>query len=104
MSSEKNNKSDYSRKILKILGEKRAVSLPEIKEKIGSSYALNRSIKGMKDSGLIEQISNFARLTEEGKKKFRSLELENPCLPANISWDGLWRIVLLDLPEDRKSE
>jgi len=22
----------------------------------------------------------------------------------NTSWDGFWRIILLDLPEDRKSE
>jgi len=23
---------------------------------------------------------------------------------VNTSWDGLWRIILLDLPEDRKNE
>ena len=104
MSSQKDQKADYSKKILKILGGKKAVSLPEIKEKMGASYALNRSIKGLKDSGLVEQIANFARLTKEGKKKLHSLEFDNPCLPANVSWDGFWRIILLDLPEDRKNE
>ncbi len=104
MSSETGKKLDYSKRILKILGEKRAVSLPEIKEKIGPSYALNRSIKGLKDSGLIQQISNFARLTKEGKRKLHSMQLDNPCLPANVSWDGYWRVILLDLPEERKSE
>ncbi|HEU0085518.1 MAG TPA: hypothetical protein VFQ59_00995 [Candidatus Paceibacterota bacterium] len=101
-------KIDYSKKILKILGEKKAVPVPEIEEKIGSSYALTRSLKGLKDSGMIERFfsgqNDFARLTKEGKKKLHSLELDGSCLPASISWDGFWRIILLDLPEERKNE
>ena len=33
-----------------------------------------------------------------------SLELENETTLVNTSWDGFWRIILLDLPENRKSE
>ena len=107
--------ANYSKKILKILGQKSAVSLPEIRDKVMSQkdcenpkYAITRSLKGLKEAGLIEQVSSpqndYARLTKEGKKKAHSLELDNDTTLVNTSWDGLWRIILLDLPEDRKSE
>ncbi|HEY4513346.1 MAG TPA: hypothetical protein VJH06_02430 [Candidatus Paceibacterota bacterium] len=103
------SKKDYSNKILRILGQKTAISLPELKEKIsGEKYAVTRSIKGLKDAGLIEQIpsgqSEYARLTKEGKKKVHSLKLDSETTLVNTSWDGFWRIILLDLPEERKSE
>jgi DNA-binding transcriptional regulator PaaX len=103
------SKKDYSNKILRILGQKTAVSLPELKEKVsGEVYAVTRSIKGLKDSGLIEQIpsgqNEYARLTKEGKKKVHSLQLDSDTTLVNTSWDGFWRIILLDLPENRKSE
>lgn len=108
-------KIDYSKKILKILGQKSAVSVPEITEQIISQndcknpkYAITRSLKGLKEAGLVEQISSpqneYARLTKEGKKKINSLKLDNETNLINTAWDGLWRIILLDLPEDRKSE
>ena len=106
---------DFSRKILKILAEKQAISVPELAEKINPSpaskkpvYALSRSLKGLIDAGLVENIegsqSNFARLTKDGKKKAHSLSLENENALLNPNWDGKWRIVLLDLPESRKAE
>ncbi len=113
-------RAGYSNKILRILGGKNAVSLPELKEQIttpspllnkeGSknSYAITRSLKGLKEAGLIEQISSpqneYARLTKEGKKKMHSLKLDSDTTLVNTSWDGYWRIILLDLPENRKSE
>ncbi len=114
------SRKDYSNKILKILGEKSAVSLPEIKEQIttpspllhkeGSknSYAVTRSLKGLKEAGLIEHVSSpqneYARLTKEGRKKVHSLKLDSDTTLVNTTWDGFWRIILLDLPENRKSE
>ncbi|MFA6257505.1 MAG: hypothetical protein WC671_00635 [Candidatus Paceibacterota bacterium] len=100
---------DYSNKILKILGRKNAVSLPELKEKItGEKYAITRCLKNLKNSGLIEQIpspqNNYARLTKLGRKKMHSLELDSDTTLVNTSWDGFWRIILLDLPENRKNE
>ncbi len=107
--------SQYSKKILKILGEKSAISLPELTNRVNphdcsqnDKYAITRSLKGLKDAGLIEQVSSpqneYARLTKDGKRKMHSLELENETTLANTSWDGFWRIILLDLPENRKSE
>ncbi|MES2023639.1 MAG: hypothetical protein V4439_03065 [Patescibacteria group bacterium] len=112
------NKNDYSKKILKILGQKSAISVPEINKHLtpdpspeyqrGEKYAITRSLKGLKEAGFIEQVhsgqNNYARLTKEGKKKMHSLKLENETTLVNTSWDGFWRIILLDLPENRKSE
>ncbi len=113
--SRKNQKIQYSNKILEILGQKPAISLPEITDKINmeggsknANYAITRSLKGLKEGGLIEQIasphSEYARLTKEGKKKVHSLKLDSNTTLVNTTWDGFWRIILLDLPENRKSE
>jgi len=115
MSSKPTKDNQYSKKILKILGEKTAISLPELAKRVNveecqqnSKYAITRSLKGLREAGLIEQIpssqSEYARLTKEGRKKMHSLELESDMTLVNTSWDGLWRIILLDLPEQRKSE
>lgn len=115
MSGKNQKNNQYSNKILKILGQKSAISLPEITERVGSeecskneSYAITRSIKGLREAGLIEQIpssqNEYARLTKEGKKKVHSLQLDSDTTLVNTSWDGFWRIILLDLPENRKSE
>lgn len=109
------SKKDYSSKILKILGQKTAISLPEIASHIitendpkSANYAITRSIKGLKEAGLIEQIpspqNEYARLTKEGRKKVHSLKLDSETTLVNTTWDGYWRIILLDLPENRKSE
>lgn len=128
-------KANYSRKIIKILAEKPAVSLSELSQKVsagglpsgkldpssilplvrregtqpkGSNYAITRSLKGLRDSGLIQSHSSgqndYARLTKEGKKKAHSLKLEGGNAILNLEWDGQWRIILLDLPESRKAE
>lgn len=108
-------KQDFSRKIIKILSEKPAISLPELNEKVypnptskKPSYAITRSLKGLREAGLIENVSSgqndYARLTKDGKKKAHSLALESGSSLVNPSWDGKWRIILLDLPESRKAE
>ena len=115
MSSKSKENNQYSKKILKILGEKSAISLPELAKRVNieecsqnSKYAVTRSLKGLREAGLVEQIpspqNEYARLTKEGRKKMHSLELESDTTLVNTSWDGFWRIILLDLPENRKSE
>lgn len=108
-------KINYSNKILSILGEKTAISLPELTKQVKMEecskkpeYAITRSLKGLKDAGFIEQIASpqneYARLTKLGRKKMHSLMLDSDTTLVNTSWDGFWRIILLDLPENRKSE
>ncbi len=118
-------KPDYSKKIIRILGQKTAISLPELTERImpldGSKiavpysakasqgkYALARSLKGLREAGLVEHISSgqneYARLTKDGRKKMYSLKLDNENTLVPTTWDGFWRMIILDLPEERKNE
>ena len=104
------SKKDHSRKILRILGKNRAVSIDKIKESDNpkTSYALARSVKNLTESGHIEMLhsaqQDFARLTQKGKTKLDTLCLEGEEALVPQTWDGMWRIILLDLPEERKSE
>lgn len=113
------SKPDFSKKILRILSEKTAISLPELIEKaksdLGSKssknpqkYAISRAIKGLSEAGLVESISSgqndFARLTKSGRVKANSFKLKAESSVLDLRWDGKWRIVLLDLPESRKAE
>jgi len=109
------SKKDYSNRILKILGEKTAISLPELTKRVKMEecsqkpeYAITRSLKGLKDAGLIEKIpspqNEYARLTKLGRKKNNILKLDSDTSLVNPAWDGFWRIILVDLPENRKNE
>lgn len=105
-------RQDHSRNIIGKLAKKTAISVDELVDSHegaqSNKYALVRSLKGLTEAGLIENLPSgrgiFARLTKEGKKKAYSLALDAEGVLAPISWDGLWRIVLLDLPEARKNE
>ena len=104
------SKNDFSKKILKKLGEKQAVALEFLKEKDNtkSKYALARSLKNLVDGGLAElhesEHQSYARLTKEGKKRLNSILVSGEEALVNPNWDGFWRIILLDLPESRKAE
>jgi len=103
------SKKEYSNKILKILSEKPAISIDSIKEKDPKkNYALTRSIKNLAESGCIEMLKSdnksYLKLTQKGKNKLNCKKLEGEeALVSNI-WDGLWRIIIIDLPEERKNE
>ena len=102
--------------ILKALGAKKMAKVPELyndvnedsKDPIKTKYALNRSIKTLRENNLVEQFdteqNSFLRLTSEGRQKLRTYQLSSPTSLVNTAWDNMWRIVILDLPEDRKSE
>lgn len=103
------SKKDYSKKIINILAKKPAVAINDIvgNDAGKSKYAIIRSIKGLQDAGLVEQVSSgqndYARLTKQGKKKALSIRLDSTD-SLSTNWDGKWRIILLDLPESRKNE
>lgn len=108
-------KPDYSKKIIRILGQKTAISVPDLTEQVTPetdskkpAYAITRSLKGLREAGLVESISSgqneYARLTKDGRKKMYSLKLENDTTLVSTVWDGFWRMVILDMPEDRKNE
>ncbi len=106
--------------ILRLLRRTKAVSLDnlqsltegtlsgEYKGKSKPSYAISRTIKAIIDSGLAETISggqsDFVRITPEGRQKSYRDELAGTSMPISRTWDGKWRMIILDLPESRKSE
>jgi DNA-binding transcriptional regulator PaaX len=106
------SRNSYSKKILAILANKSVVQLPHLEETISSDMAqkqaFNRSLKGLERTGLVSSYfsgrETYAKLTKEGKKKAHSISLENDTTLVNPAWDGKWRVILLDFPEDRKSE
>lgn len=105
-------KQDFSKKIIKMLSQKQAIPIEDItspRQGFGENkYAVTRSLKGLKDAGFVEMVPGgqgfFARLTKEGKKKAHSQKLDGDGAIIDTSWDGYWRMVILDIPEDRKSE
>ena len=101
--------SSNSKKILKKLAEKPAVATEEFKgQDIKTSYALSRALKNLVEGGYAEihktERQNYAKITSAGKNKLNILNLENQDALVPQTWDGFWRIILLDLPENRKSE
>lgn len=110
MSSPKKPEHQYSKKILKKLAEKPAISVEILKDEEDpkESYALSRSLKNLVEAGFAEIHSSgresYAKLTKAGKSKINTLKLTSPEALVSANWDGLWRIILLDLPENRKSE
>jgi len=101
--------SSNSKKILRKLTEKPAVSIEELKDSDAkTSYALARALKNLVEGGYAEihksERQNYAKITAQGKTKLNSMALENEDALVPQSWDGFWRIILLDLPEERKSE
>ncbi|MEK7586194.1 MAG: hypothetical protein AAB477_03140 [Patescibacteria group bacterium] len=73
-----------------------------------AGYAINRSIKNMLSDGWVETLtsehSKYFRLTPLGKQKLNNITLEAEGGLVSTHWDGYWRMILLDIPEDRKSE
>jgi DNA-binding transcriptional regulator PaaX len=114
MSRNTSKKTDYSKRIIKLLSEKPAIALPKLSDTLApnaqqkSLYAFTRSLKGLKESGLVEYHDSgqemYARLTKEGRKKAVSAKLDSDTGVLNPHWDGKWRIIMLDIPESQKTE
>ena len=104
------SKTGHSKKILKILATKPAISLDVIKEAEDpkTNYALARSIKNLVESGHAEihqsEKQDYLKITKKGKSKLNSIMLEAEDALVSTTWDGFWRIIILDIPEERKNE
>ena len=102
-------KSKIQEEILEKLAGKKAVNRENLTPpEANDRYAMTRSLKNLSEAGLVEELetaqSSFLRLTPEGRQKLRSIKLSNPKSLVDTRWDGFWRMVILDLPESRKSE
>jgi DNA-binding transcriptional regulator PaaX len=113
-------KPSIQRSILKTLSKKGVTPIDLIKKDVEeiilndkeeldkANYAITRSIKNLLTGGLIEIFNSehkqYLRLTKEGKQKLNNIALECEDSLVSTTWDGYWRIILLDIPEERKSE
>ncbi len=72
------------------------------------SYALTRSIKNLAKAGYAEMHrsdnQSYVRITKKGRTKLNSIRLLGEDTLVPMAWDGFWRIIILDIPEERKSE
>ncbi|MEI7765675.1 MAG: hypothetical protein WCI93_03785 [bacterium] len=107
----KNNtqKPNIQKDILKFLAEKPAVPVEAIKvEDPKKNYALARSIKNLVESGCVEihnsDNQKYLKITKKGQGKLNCIKLEGEEALVSNTWDGFWRIIILDLSEDRKNE
>ena len=110
MSDKNSKKPNIQKDILKILAEKPAISLDSLKQGKDqkTNYAIARSIKNLMDAGCVEVVKsdrqNYLKITNKGKNKLNSIRLEGEEALVSTNWDGFWRIIILDIPENRKSE
>lgn len=114
--NDKNSKKPSIQKdILRFLAEKPAVpikaikaNLPKVDRDPKKNYALARSIKNLVEAGLVEihnsDNKKYLKITKKGKNKLNCIRLESKEALVSNAWDGFWRIIILDIPEDRKHE
>lgn len=109
--------SNYTKKILQILSKKPAISVEDLVLGVPSTiegknskskYALTRAVKNLAETGFVDIIDSghqsYAKLTPKGKNKLNSMKLMGDEALVSATWDGFWRIIILDLPEERKAE
>jgi len=108
--SSKLNKSQYSITILKVLANKKVLPIEKIKEGKDpkTTYAFTRSIKNLVETECIEVLESdnkeYLKLTKKGQTKLNGIRLLGKDTLVTQNWDGFWRIIILDLSENRKSE
>ncbi len=71
--------------------------------------SLNRAIKSLYESKLIEireqeNGSMTVVLSENGKRKALTYNMDTMTIKKPTAWDGKWRMVMFDIPNKRKKE
>lgn len=65
---------------------------------------LKRKFKELKEQKLItveeENGQEIVKISEEGKKYLKRIELKNLKIKKPKRWDGKWRVVIFDIPEN----
>ena len=114
-------KPHINKTVLKTLSKKAVLPTIELKNEVKEvildefdqysqkpEYAISRSIKNLVESGMVEILKSdnqdYVRMTQEGRNKLHSITLEAEGALVSTTWDGFWRIILIDIPEERKSE
>ncbi len=74
-----------------------------------NKQSLERAIKGLYKSKMVKEEYNkdgtiTIVLSEEGKKKALVYDLDKMKIKKPKEWDKKWRIVMFDIPEEKKKE
>ena len=115
---EKHIKGELAKNILKTLAVggilAAGLALPNIVQvldffsatKSAEKFKIIRAIEGMKKRKLViiyeKNGVDVVEITELGKKKVLSYDLENIKITRPNKWDGCWRIIIFDIPEKNK--
>jgi len=69
--------------------------------------SLERSLRRMAKKRLVEfSVRNgktYLHITESGRKKLKEIEFESMKIDISGSWNGVWTVILFDIPESRKT-
>ncbi|MCI5051122.1 MAG: hypothetical protein MRY57_02345 [Candidatus Pacebacteria bacterium] len=80
----------------------------EKERKTKPKYLINRALKKMIDEDVISEHetehSSFLSLTKSGRQKLRNIKLNSENHLVSTTWDGYWRMIIVDIPEDRKKD
>lgn len=80
----------------------------ESERKVKPKYLINRALKKMVDDEMVEEHtterSSFLSLGSSGRQKLRSIKLSSQNHLTATTWDGYWRMVIVDIPESRKKD
>jgi len=80
----------------------------ENERKVKPKYVINRAIKKMINDDMLEQHdteqSSFLSLTSSGRQRLRNIKLNSQNHLISTTWDGYWRMVIVDIPESRKKD
>ena len=107
--------------IFGLLGQKKTTSLDDLVDHIEgileeqeesrstkAKYAITRTLKNLSDKGEVAshdtEHSSFLRLTDRGRQRVRTMKLDSDSFPIPTTWDGKWRIIILNLPEEQKEQ
>lgn len=87
----------YFRVVKNITKEWKKINVRSLRESIRKLYQSKIIDYKENNDGTIKLI-----LTENGKKRALLFDLDKLKINKPLKWDGLWRMVIFDIPEDRK--
>lgn len=67
-------------------------------------YRYKKSLKSLYEQDIIYLSGEKIRLTENGKRLLRRIEIEEVVINHKNNWDGMWHLVCYDIPENKKKE
>lgn len=80
----------------------------EVERKIKPKYVIARTLKKMVDDDMITHHdahhSSFLSITASGRQRLRNIKLSSQSHLIATTWDGYWRMIIVDIPESRKKD